>query len=143
MADESVQARLARPDDREAMWPLVRDFATSLRPVREAFDASFAVAVVDPQTLVLVAETDRLVGYLVAHRHLTFFANGPVAWVDEVMVDATTRRYGVGRTLMAAAEDWGRSVGAAYLALSSRRAGDFYLALGYDDSAVYYKKPLS
>jgi len=37
----------------------------------------------------------------------------------------------------------GAIIGAAYLALASRRAGLFYLALGYEDSAVFYKKALA
>ena len=38
------------------------------------------------------------------------------------------------------AEDWAQSIGAAYLTLASRRAGIFYQALGYEDSATFYKK---
>ncbi|GAA1661347.1 hypothetical protein GCM10009744_63860 [Kribbella alba] len=38
---------------------------------------------------------------------------------------------------------WAQSIGAAYLALASRRAGPFYLALDYEDSAVFYKKTLT
>jgi hypothetical protein len=41
------------------------------------------------------------------------------------------------------AEQWARSTGAAYLALASRRAGPFYLAVDYEDLAVFYKKTLS
>jgi hypothetical protein len=41
------------------------------------------------------------------------------------------------------AEKWAQSIGAAYLALASRRAGPFYLALDYKDSAVFYKKTLT
>ena len=59
------------------------------------------------------------------------------------MVEQHARRTGVGRALMAAAEDWSRAINAAYMALASRRARDFYLALGYQDSAVFYKKTFS
>jgi len=41
---------------------------------------------------------------------------------------------------METAEQWAQSIGAAYLALASRRAGAFYLALDYEDSAVFYKR---
>jgi GNAT superfamily N-acetyltransferase len=90
----------------------------------------------------IYAETPQLgiVGYLLANSHLTFLANGPVAWVEEIMVDQQVRRTGVGRALMEAAEDWSRAINAAYMALATRRAGDFYLALGYQHSAVFYKK---
>ena len=145
MADPPELIRAARQDDNEQVWPLTRAFATSFRPERAAFDAAWAQLIDDPRTLVLVVETAErgIVGYLLGTSHLTFFANGPVVWVEELMVDENNRRSGVGRSLMEHAEEWARSIGAAYLALASRRAGPFYLALGYEDSAVFYKKTLA
>ena len=58
------------------------------------------------------------------------------------MVDADRRSDGVGRALMEAAEDLARTSGAAYVALATRRAADFYAALGYEESAAYVKKAL-
>ncbi|HWH96828.1 MAG TPA: GNAT family N-acetyltransferase, partial [Pseudolysinimonas sp.] len=81
-------------------------------------------------------------GYLLASAHLTFLANGPVVWVEEVMVGDGCRRSGVGTRLMAAAEAWAHEQGAAYVSLASRRAAAFYLALGYEDSAVFFKRRL-
>jgi hypothetical protein len=40
------------------------------------------------------------------------------------------------------AEDLARASGAAYVALATRRAGAFYDALGYQESATYFKKIL-
>ena len=136
--------RPARPEDGDRVWPLARDFATSFALERAAFDTAWEQLVQAPDTLLFVAETGdhEVVGYLLANSHVTFLANGPVAWVEEVMVEQGTRRSGVGRRLMEHAEDWARSIGAAYLALASRRSGPFYLALGYEDSAVFYKKTL-
>lgn len=85
----------------------------------------------------------KVVGYLLANGHLTFLANGPFASVEEVMVDEGHRRSGVGRELMGYAENWAGESRPAYLALPSRRAGPFYLALGYEDSAVFFKKTLA
>jgi GNAT superfamily N-acetyltransferase len=96
------------------------------------------------ETLLIVAvRDDVLVGYLLASNHLTFLANGPVCWVEEVMVETDQRRHGIGRRLMEAAELWAEDRGAAYVSLASRRAGDFYLALGYEDSATFFKKSLA
>ena len=96
-----------------------------------------------PDTLLLVAaDATGIVGYLLAASHETFFANGPVAWVEEVMVGESVRRSGVGRALMEQAENWARSIGAAYLSLATRRAADFYLSLGYEDSATFFRKML-
>lgn len=145
MTDHGVRARAAQAGDRDQVWPLARDLATSFRPERAAFDASFAALLTGPDTLLLVAETPEreIVGYLLAFRHLAFHANGPVAWVEEIMVDGRARRAGAGRTLMAAAEQWASAGGAAYLALATRRAAAFYLALGYEDSAIYFRKTLA
>jgi GNAT superfamily N-acetyltransferase len=142
MADHQVVVRVAVPDDRDDVWPLARDFATSFRPERAAFDESFATLLSAADTLLLVAELpgQGVGGYLLANSHTTFLTNGPVAWVEEVMVAESARRTGVGRRLMDRAEDWAQSIGAAYLALASRRAGTFYQALGYEDSATFYKK---
>jgi GNAT superfamily N-acetyltransferase len=143
MAAGEVRIRRAVEGDRDAVWPLARDFATSFQPERRAFDAVFARLLARDDTLLLVAvEGDAVVGYLLASTHDTFLANGEVGWVEEVMVDPSSRRQGVGRRLMEAAESWAHETGAAYLALASRRAGPFYLALGYEDSAVFFKKTL-
>jgi GNAT superfamily N-acetyltransferase len=140
-----VEIREAVPDDRLQVWPLVEAFATSYVPDRHAFSRSFDALVARDDTAVLVAvdaAAGRIVGYVLASCHGTLFANGPVAWVEEVMVDEASRRAGVGRQLISAAEAWGSDVGVAYVALATRRADDFYLHLGYEKSATYYKKEL-
>lgn len=144
MADRGARVRAARADDRDQVWPLARGLATSFRPERAAFGASFVAVLTDPDALVLVAESadGEITGYLLAFRHPAFHANGAVAWVEEVMVSDGSRRTGVGRRLIAAAEQWARSGGASYLALATRRAAPFYRALGYEDSAVYFRKTL-
>jgi GNAT superfamily N-acetyltransferase len=143
--DQHVLIRAARHEDSERVWPLAQAFATSFTPERAVFDATWAQLIGTPRTLLLVADAAEggIVGYLLGNSHLTLFANGPVAWVEELMVDEHHRRSGVGRQLIEHAEEWARTIGAAYLALASRRAGPFYLALGYEDSAAYYKKTLT
>lgn len=145
MSDQQAQIRRARLDDVSGVWPLARDFATSFTPERTTFDRIWPRMVSAPDTLLLVAESAErdIVGYLLGTSHLTFLANGPVAWVEEVMVDADYRRTGVGRRLMEQAETWARNVGAAYLALATRRSAPFYTALGYQESAVFFRKTLN
>jgi GNAT superfamily N-acetyltransferase len=144
---QRIPVRLAGPGDRDQVWPLARDLATSYVPERPAFDRSFALLLADPSALLLVAGAPGafgagLAGYLLATSHPAFHANGPVVWVEEVMVAVPARRSGVGRDLMAAAEAWARARGAAYVALATRRAVPFYQALEYEASATYFKKPL-
>jgi GNAT superfamily N-acetyltransferase len=124
---------------------LALEFATSFTPHRDAFDDAYASLLAEEHALLVVAENDSagVVGYLLAHLHQTFLGNGPVVWVEEVMVDAGMRRDGVGTLLMAAAEDWAVRNAAAYVSLASRRATEFYAALGYDNSAIFFKKTLA
>ncbi|MHB1613973.1 MAG: GNAT family N-acetyltransferase [Actinomycetes bacterium] len=141
MTGSEASIRDATISDRDAVWLLVRDFAMSSTPDRATFDESFTALHAEPNMLLCVAESGEVViGYLVATSHLTLFANGPVCWIEEVMVSPEHRRAGVGAALMNAAERWAETLGAAYVSLATRRAGDFYRALGYEDSAVFFKK---
>lgn len=141
---QRVTIRPARTEDVEQVWPLVRSFSSSFTPGRTAFEATWRTLGSTPDALFVVAETSasEIVGYVLATSHPTFLANGPVAWVEEVMVAKSHRRFGIGRELIEHAETWATERGAAYLALASRRAGQFYLTLEYEDAAVFYKKPL-
>lgn len=145
MLNLSMNIRLAAISDADDVWRLVQDFAPTFQPAREAFEPTFRAQLETSHTLVLVAEQDSgsVVGYLLAHCRGTFLANGPVAWVEEVMVDGRARLQGVGQALMNEVESWAESRGAAYVSLASRRSGDFYRALAYEDAATFFKKPLS
>ena len=99
--------RTADSADREQVWALARDLATSYEVDLNAFTATFDQLTSAPDVLVLVAEVDgRIDGYLLGQRHHTFHANGPVVWVEEVMVAVDQRGAGIGRALMSAAELW-------------------------------------
>ncbi|MFI2102100.1 GNAT family N-acetyltransferase [Isoptericola sp. NPDC019693] len=140
---DTATVRPARHDDADALWPLARDFATSFQPRRDAFDVALPALLGRDDTLLAVVPepaTDVPLGYLLASTHLTFLANGPVCWVEEVMVDPAHRGRGLGAALMDHAERWAVSRGAAYVSLASRRAGPFYEALGYDGSATFYRR---
>lgn len=142
--NQRVLVRPARSADADQVWPLVRDFGPSFAAERREFDATWRTLLEAADTLMVVAEATghQIVGYILANSRLTFLANGPVAWVEEVMVAGSHRRSGVGRELMEHAESWAAERGASYMALASRRAGPFYLELGYEDAAVFFKKPL-
>jgi ribosomal protein S18 acetylase RimI-like enzyme len=186
VSQQKIHVRPAGPGDRDQVWPLARDLATSYVVERAAFDQSYEALLATPTALLLIAEAPlnpsgpvylspnhpaspsgpsgpsgpaslsekdsggavaegggEVVGYLLATSHPAFHANGPVAWVEEVMVAHPARGTGVGCQLMAAAEAWARDREAAYVALATRRAAEFYRALGYEESAVYFKKPLT
>ena len=85
-------------------------------------------------------DEDRLTGYLLGFKHLTFYANGPVGWVEELLVRSRRRQSGIGRALMNSFEGWAAGSGCALVALATRRAKPFYLAIGYEESATYLRK---
>ena len=87
-----------------------------------------------------MTNANAIVGYLLGSYHGTLFANGPVAWVEELMLTESVRRQGMATKLTSSAEAWAGSVPAANLAVASRRAGDFSLGIGYEESATYYRK---
>ena len=138
-----MRVRRAGSQDCSAVLALARAFATSFIVEQEAFDRTFAELQASSYAFLAVAEEgEEVAGYLLGFCHLTFFANGRVAWVEEIMVSETHRRQGVGRRLMEAFEAWAAEREVKQIALATRRAADFYEALGYEASAVYFRKRL-
>ncbi|WP_448661765.1 GNAT family acetyltransferase [Sphingomonas sp. CJ20] len=97
--------------------------------------ADFALALRGPRSTVLVARGEAgidgsvMVGF-----------DGHRGWVYYVAVHPDRRRAGLGRALMAAAEDWLRAEGAPKLQLMVREGNDaaigFYTALGLERQPV-------
>ena len=139
----AIQVRRATPDDVDRVFSLASDLATSFDVEERAFKASYRQVLTDDHALLLVVEDNKeVVGYCLGFDHVTFFANGRVAWVEEMMVSSSHRRKGVGRSLMAAFERWSAARGAKLVALATRRAAEFYRAVGYEESATYFRKML-
>ena len=140
---DRILIRLATPADSPTLFSLARDFATSFIVERAAFDRAVAELLHMPDAFLAVAEEDGIVlGYVLTFDHVTLYANGRVAWVEEIAVAEAHRGRGVGRRLMKAAEAWAVSQEAKLIALATRRAAGFYRALGYEESATYFRKPL-
>ena len=138
---EVRQAGLA---DADMVAGLAAGLAQSFAFRRADFDVSYPALLAERNACVLVAAQDGdCVGYLLGFWHLTFFANGPVGWVEEVMVRRDHRGRGIGRDLMSAFERWAVARESTMVALATRRAAPFYLALGYEESATYMRKVLS
>jgi GNAT superfamily N-acetyltransferase len=143
MTSDDLLVRRAGTDDAEEIFGLTREFALSFRPERAAFDAAFPALLANPDALVLVAVVDGAArGYLLGYVHLTLFANGHVAWVEEAMTQHGFRRRGLGRRLLEEFETWARTRDAGYIALATRRAPEFYNALKYESAGTYYRKVL-
>lgn len=139
-----TDVRDATERDSNELFELARRFATSFTPTSDGFRASLHQVLDSQQAKVLVVEIDgRIVGYLLGFIHPTFFADGPVAWIEELMIDEEHRGFGLGRLLVRAFEAWARQGEARLVALATRRASEFYLRLGYEESATYHRRLLN
>src|SRR5436305_5105134 len=138
-----VQIHYGTAADADAVCDLAGQLAQSfpLSPAR-FHDSYAAVLSTDDACLLVAADSDGVVGYLLGFSHRTFYANGPVAWVEEILVRPQARGRGVGRALMEALERWATQRDCGLCALATRRAAPFYLALGYEESATYLRKVL-
>lgn len=135
--------RPAELSDSDALFSLARAFATSFTVERSAFESSFAALLRSPEAFVAVAsDGERVVGYLLGFDHHTFYANGRVSWVEEIMVAEEVRRRGVGRQLMKSFEAWARERRSRLVGLATRRAAPFYRSIGYEESATYFRRLL-
>ena len=135
--------RRAERADLDQVYGLAQALATSFVPERDAFARSFTeVQVNDSAGLWVVDRQSELIGYCLGFDHVAFYANGRVAWVEELFVKSEWRQVGVGRALMIAFEQWALKREARLVGLATRRAAVFYQALGYEESAVYYRKVL-
>ncbi|WP_214319878.1 GNAT family N-acetyltransferase [Nonomuraea sediminis] len=143
MTSEDLLIRRAEKTDADEIFALAREFGLTFLPEREAFDVALPQLLRNDDALLLAAVVGgRVHGYLLGFVHLTLFANGPVAWVEEAMVQTGSRRQGIGRALLVEFEAWARSREAGYVAMATRRAPEFYHALGYEASATFYRKVL-
>lgn len=138
-----ITIREATRDDGAALLALAVSFATSFAVEEGSFHTALAELLTDPAARLLVAERiGDVVAYLLGFERLTFYANGRVAWVEEIVVREDCRRSGVGSALMRGFERWATERGCKLVALATRRAAAFYHALDYEESAVYFRKCL-
>ncbi|WP_256868039.1 hypothetical protein [Candidatus Entotheonella palauensis] len=95
MKSQHVVLRPARLQDRDDLFPIARDFATSFDVDRGHFTENFPALLEDDAAWLGVGEADgNLIAYLLGFDHLTFFANGRVSWVEEVTVIESWRGQG-------------------------------------------------
>lgn len=137
------KVRRAELNDTDALLPLAKALATSFTVENQAFGQSFKQLLDMPHATLFIAEQgNELIAYLLGFEHPSFYANGSVAWVEELYVKEDYRSAGVGSLLMNHFEQATKSAGNKLIALATRRASDFYQSLGYQESATYFKKHL-
>ena len=139
----TLSIRKATTDDTDALFGLAEEFATSFVPERAAFEIALAnIISADGANLSVVEVKGEVVGYCLGFDHQAFYANGRVAWVEEITVKESVRRRGAGKALMENFEEWSRNRGSKLVALATRRAASFYGSIGYEESATFFRKLL-
>jgi len=135
--------RPAGPEDAEAVFGLLTQFVTSYQPERQAFDRNFPRLISSGQSVFLVALfAGDAVGYALGNVALTLYANGPVLELQELMVAPEHRGRGIGRRLVGAALERALAAGCTEATVPTRRARDFYVRLGFEETAVFLKRKL-
>jgi (aminoalkyl)phosphonate N-acetyltransferase len=146
-----VTVREATAED----WPPVESLLAELgRPdVRGLEDedwhgARFAQYLARPDTVGLVGEIDgKVVGFLDLEFRQRLNFRTAQAWIPDLIVAESHRSHGVGRALMAAADELAKARGCWSITLESatwrQDAHRFYLREGYADSAYSFSKSLT
>ncbi|MBU9675150.1 GNAT family N-acetyltransferase [Planococcus sp. CP5-4] len=133
--------REAFKEDQGKLYPLAKSLATSFEVNSGDFSCVFNALLKDANTDLLVAEKEQeIIGYVFVLHHPAFYANGIISWVEELFVLEEYRGHGIGKSLMEEAEKKSKARGAKLMALATRRADKFYKAIGYSESATYFKK---
>ncbi|HEY8789056.1 MAG TPA: GNAT family N-acetyltransferase [Actinopolymorphaceae bacterium] len=126
--------------------------ATFKQPLPGGTTAFFADALQREEVAVFVGEVDdAIVGYLFAeetHRlEGAFMHASHLLNVHHIAVDDSHRRMGVGRLLLAAADDWARTRGLTDVRLDhwafNDDAHDFFTGLGFEVDNVRMSRPVS
>ncbi|MEX2154401.1 MAG: GNAT family N-acetyltransferase [Gemmatimonadaceae bacterium] len=89
----------------------------------------------------------QVVGIATVHVFASIHSSSPVAWLTTLVVAEGARGKGIGRLLLAWAEDYARSHGAARISLTSAlhraEAHKFYINLRYTHSGKRFTKTLT
>jgi aminoglycoside 6'-N-acetyltransferase I len=151
-----VRVRPAVPTDLEPLADLLHALWPESAREEHRQELAAILAGQNPSTLPLihfVAETEdhKLAGFLEAglRSHADCCdPSHPVGYIEGWFVDDRYRRHGIGRQLLAAAEDWARSQGCREMAsdalLDNPLSHRAHEALGYEPVArsILYRKPL-
>lgn len=141
-----VRIRPPRPTDSPAIAGLMGELGYPAWP--DEIPARLKELALDAQTsAVWIAELEgSAVGIATAKKFPAIHQSTPVVWLTVLVVSDKARGRGVGKRLVAEAEEWARDQGARKIALTSalhrEEAHDFYKRLGYEHTGVRLAKTL-
>jgi ribosomal protein S18 acetylase RimI-like enzyme len=145
-----VKIRTATPADAPAVVSLMAQLAGHTRGHIDAgVDNRFYDMLELPPYAILVAEDDpgQVIGLLTASTRWTLWHAGPCTLIEELVIDESARRQGVGRALIQAALDWARAQGCSEVEVSTdvdnTAAQAFYRQLGFESEALLLEYELN
>ena len=141
--DQKLIFRTATMDDKEAIFLLANQLSEFIKVDKKIFTDNYREMISDKNHFLLVAELDeKVVGYLSGYFHKAIYANGLVAYVDEIVVLDCQRHLKIGTLLMKELEIIAKIKNCILISLATAGARAFYEKIGYETKAGYYKKYL-
>ena len=140
-----ILVRQAQSSDASAISELLADLGYPSAPAQ--VQNRLAEASVSLHTVIFVAESDtQVVGALSFHRIPLFHTDGFLGRITSLVVSPTFQRRGVGRLLVAAAEELARAHGCGRVEVTSGEhrpeAHAFYECLGYQPVSRRFVKSI-
>lgn len=108
---------------------------------KQAFALAMILNVPD-RAIIKVARNEKLqvIGMVSSQLVISTAQGTPSAWVEDMVVDANYRGHGIGKALLAAAQDWAMQHGASRMQLlvdtANQPALDFYEHLGWETTQL-------
>lgn len=146
MLADGVRIDRARFDEIPALSKLLgelftieRDFAAD--PARQSEGLRLLIARERDAAVFIARDSNgRVLGMVTAQLVISTAEGAPSAWIEDVVVEAASRRRGLGRALLAAVLDWARDAGATRAQLlidtDNREAEAFYAKLGWQPTQL-------
>ena len=101
----------------------------------------------NPNCRTIVAENEtQVIGYIGLLKSNSWEHNECYVRIQALVVKSEYRKYGIGKSLIAYAESWGREVGARSIVLNCgnreerNSAHKFYVSVGFEAKSTGYKK---
>jgi ribosomal protein S18 acetylase RimI-like enzyme len=141
--DSKLTVRIAAEGDLAQIIGLAKQLSETVIISEDYITTNFKIFLNNEQHCLLVAVKGELVvGYASGYFHHAIYAGGLVAYVDEIVIDASSRSGKIGSLLMDRFEQVSLEKGCRLVSLATFGAKGFYEKLGYETKAGYFKKYL-
>lgn len=141
---QRVQIVLAQAVDADIVFAMASALSLDGPLDRAAFNVQFDEVVRSERSVAFLAlDGSTVVGYAVGALVPMPLYMGGAAFLQELYVDGSMRRSGVGTALVDAFTEWAAGLGAARVVLATSRAGAFYESIGFSTRAQYYVRTVN